>query len=481
MSSQDLVGQRIKAVRRQRGLSQAQLAHPELSDSYVSLIESGKRTPTPAVLELLAAKLECSLTYLLNGVTAEQLEELELGLRFARLALENGEVEEARTRFAELRADPNLAGLAQLRLDTEYGYALAVEACGDLTEAIEVHERLLESTDENLTTERRLAIALALCRCYRERGDLSAAVRIGEEALGRPDRNAWSDELVELGATLLLAYIERGDLLRPGSSPGSCSPPPTGWAPRGPPSRPAGTRRSSPSRPGAATRPSRWPSAPSPSTRRPVTPATSPASAARTPTCCCGIRPSRPRPAGTCCCGGGGSWPSPRRASPTGRCATSSSPGRSSPSATTRRPPSTPRPRWTSSARAPGAPRRGAPRARPRLHGHGPEDEAAAELAAAAEWLDKAPVSRSNTQSWVVAATALERLQDVEGAPPPTSVPSPAPDCDAGPRRGGDRDGPRPAVVSRRRTRDAPPALEGRAVPRLGWGPPHRVGSLEAL
>lgn len=95
MSSQDLVGQRIKTVRRQRGLSQAQLAHPELSDSYVSLIESGKRTPTPAVLELLAAKLECSLTYLLNGVTAEQLEELELGLRFARMALENGEVEEA--------------------------------------------------------------------------------------------------------------------------------------------------------------------------------------------------------------------------------------------------------------------------------------------------------------------------------------------------------------------------------------------------
>ncbi len=213
MSSQDLVGQRIKTVRRQRGLSQAQLAHPELSDSYVSLIESGKRTPTPAVLELLAAKLECSLTYLLNGVTAEQMEELEVGLRFARLALENGEVEEARARFAELRADPSLAGLAGLRLDAEYGYALAAEACGDLEEAIEVHERLLES-DDNLAAERRIAISLALCRCYRQQGDLSAAVRVGERMLGRQDRPTWSDELVELGATLLLAYIERGDLLR---------------------------------------------------------------------------------------------------------------------------------------------------------------------------------------------------------------------------------------------------------------------------
>jgi transcriptional regulator with XRE-family HTH domain len=59
VTSQGLVGERIKAIRRQRGLSQAQLAHPELSDSYVSLIESGKRTPTPAVLELLAQKLDC--------------------------------------------------------------------------------------------------------------------------------------------------------------------------------------------------------------------------------------------------------------------------------------------------------------------------------------------------------------------------------------------------------------------------------------
>ena len=111
MAAQDLVGQRIKAIRRQRGLSQAQLAHPELSDSYVSLIESGKRTPTPAVLELLAQKLDCSLTYLVNGVTAEQMEDLEVGLSFARMALENGEVAEARRRYAELLADSNLLGL----------------------------------------------------------------------------------------------------------------------------------------------------------------------------------------------------------------------------------------------------------------------------------------------------------------------------------------------------------------------------------
>ncbi|MBX6383448.1 MAG: helix-turn-helix domain-containing protein [Microbispora sp.] len=215
MAAQDLIGQRIKAIRRQRGLSQAQLAHPELSDSYVSLIESGKRTPTPAVLELLAQKLDCSLTYLINGVTAEQMQELELALRFARMALDNGEAEESRRRYAELLADNNLAGLASMWQEARYGYALALEACGALDEAIMVLGELNDSAGEAMTGERKIAVALALCRCHREHGDLSAAVRVGEEALAAAVQSAgWTDEAVELGATLLGVYLTRGDLLR---------------------------------------------------------------------------------------------------------------------------------------------------------------------------------------------------------------------------------------------------------------------------
>ncbi len=214
MNGQDLIGQRIKTTRRQRGLSQAQLAHPELSDSYVSLIESGKRTPTAAVLELLAAKLECSLTYLINGVTAEQMQDLELRLGYASLALNNGEVAEARRRYAELLEDGSLAGLRSLMQQAEYGYALAAEACGDLDEAIIVLSRLRDATGSTLPAEQVVAIAVALSRCYRERGDLAAAVQVGEETLLGAGRPTWNDDLVELGSTLLGAYIVRGDLLR---------------------------------------------------------------------------------------------------------------------------------------------------------------------------------------------------------------------------------------------------------------------------
>jgi tetratricopeptide (TPR) repeat protein len=192
-------------------LSQAQLAHPELSDSYVSLIESGKRTPTPAVLELLAQKLDCSLSYLLNGVTAEQMEDIELALGYARIALENGAVTEARNRFTELLADNNLAGLAALRQETEFGLALATEACGDHDEAIAILRRL---QDEDLPAGRRIELAVALCRIYRQSNRLTEAVEIGERIINGASRPAWSDLLVELGATLLAAYLVRGDHLR---------------------------------------------------------------------------------------------------------------------------------------------------------------------------------------------------------------------------------------------------------------------------
>ncbi|SDJ16482.1 helix-turn-helix domain-containing protein [Nonomuraea jiangxiensis] len=211
MTTSDLVGLRIKTVRRQRGLSQAQLAHPELSDSYVSLIESGKRTPTPAVLELLAQKLDCSLSYLLNGVTAEQMEDIELALGYARLALENGEVREARVRFAELLANNNLTGLTTLRQDTEFGLALALEACGDIDDAISL---LLKLRDEELSPDRRIEVAVVLCRAYRESERLTEAVEVGEQMLGGVARLPWTDRLIELGATLLAAYIWRGDMLR---------------------------------------------------------------------------------------------------------------------------------------------------------------------------------------------------------------------------------------------------------------------------
>jgi transcriptional regulator with XRE-family HTH domain len=65
-------GERIKALRRERGLSQRDLAAPGMSYAYLSRIEAGERTPSLSALIDLADRLETSALYLATGKTSER-------------------------------------------------------------------------------------------------------------------------------------------------------------------------------------------------------------------------------------------------------------------------------------------------------------------------------------------------------------------------------------------------------------------------
>src|SRR3954452_12268682 len=114
MPGQESLGERGGNLWLRKNLSQAQLAWPELSDSYVSLIESGKRTPAPSMVALLARKLDCSASYLTTGVTEQAMTGLQETLRYANIALQNGAADEARIRFAEVLSHPALTELPTL-------------------------------------------------------------------------------------------------------------------------------------------------------------------------------------------------------------------------------------------------------------------------------------------------------------------------------------------------------------------------------
>jgi HTH-type transcriptional regulator, quorum sensing regulator NprR len=64
------VGQNIREVRVKLGLTQAQLAAPEFSISYISAIERGKIRPSLKALSILAKRLDVPLTFLLEGSPA---------------------------------------------------------------------------------------------------------------------------------------------------------------------------------------------------------------------------------------------------------------------------------------------------------------------------------------------------------------------------------------------------------------------------
>jgi tetratricopeptide (TPR) repeat protein len=196
-------------------MSQAQLALPELSDSYVSLIESGKRTPTPDVLRLLARKLGSSASYLSTGIDQEAQEKIRTTLDYAEIALRNGEAAEARDRYAELLTDPALAALPGFARKAAWGHALALESSGALEEALGEFEALASAVSPDYDTGEWTRSNIAISRCRREMGDVAGGVAVAESAFARVSARPaqWGDETVRLGAALATAYVERGDLL----------------------------------------------------------------------------------------------------------------------------------------------------------------------------------------------------------------------------------------------------------------------------
>jgi tetratricopeptide (TPR) repeat protein len=73
------VGTNIREVRTKLGLTQAQLASPEFSISYISAIERGKIRPSLKALSILAKRLDVPLTFLLEGSPAGAAEARAVG------------------------------------------------------------------------------------------------------------------------------------------------------------------------------------------------------------------------------------------------------------------------------------------------------------------------------------------------------------------------------------------------------------------
>ena len=86
-SSAETIGARLKRLRLQRGLSQRDLSSPGVSYAYISRIEAGARTPSVKALRKLSQKLGVSVEYLETGRDIREVDDRELRLADAELAL----------------------------------------------------------------------------------------------------------------------------------------------------------------------------------------------------------------------------------------------------------------------------------------------------------------------------------------------------------------------------------------------------------
>src|SRR3954467_6887487 len=130
------IGQRLRRLRHERGLSQRELSSPGVSYAYISRIEAGARRPSVKALRMLARKLGVTAGYLETGseIGATEARELRLADLELRLRLDGdtatGEPQGILA-DAESHADGGTAVRARIAL------GLAADTRGKHGEAIE--------------------------------------------------------------------------------------------------------------------------------------------------------------------------------------------------------------------------------------------------------------------------------------------------------------------------------------------------------
>ncbi|HEU4666259.1 MAG TPA: helix-turn-helix transcriptional regulator [Arthrobacter sp.] len=208
-------GEKLRAERLDRGLTQAELGKDLYSPSYISLLETGRREPTAEVIEELARRLELApkaLEAWSQPISVSDAEYVLAGL-YARQAWD--------LRDYPLAAS-HAAAAAQIALDgrntsawwnMSYMQAECLLKHGDLLECREIVERLLEHpmARESVGLGARARQMLAVV-CQRE-GQLTAAVEHASEAVAIAEQLP-KGSVITIGAlrALIGALAESGRL-----------------------------------------------------------------------------------------------------------------------------------------------------------------------------------------------------------------------------------------------------------------------------
>jgi tetratricopeptide (TPR) repeat protein len=199
----ETIGERLKRLRLERGLSQRELAAPGVSYAYISRIEAGTRQPSVKALRRLAAKLNVSADYLETGSDLDAGDARELQLTDLELAVRLGDHADAEGRLDALRADADSAGDRAAASRARVALAqLALEA-GAYDRAVALLEEAVAG--EPFSPVDRFDIYANLGRAYAAGGRPERAVELFEECMSGVT-DAGGDPSLEARYATLLSY-----------------------------------------------------------------------------------------------------------------------------------------------------------------------------------------------------------------------------------------------------------------------------------
>lgn len=211
----ETIGERLRRLRLERGLSQRALAGPGVSYAYISRIEGGARRPSVKALRTLARKLGVSADYLETGSEIRDTDARELKIADAELELRLAEnPEQAEARLTQLRAEAVAAGDAVASARVEIALGLAAAAAGRNADTIERLEAGLEAS--SISPAARPDVFATLGHAYSTSGRPDRAVALFERCLDELAELEPEDLSSQIRFTTYLSYAltDLGDLAR---------------------------------------------------------------------------------------------------------------------------------------------------------------------------------------------------------------------------------------------------------------------------
>jgi tetratricopeptide (TPR) repeat protein len=188
LRAEESFGARVRRLREQKGLTQAQLAQPRFTGAYISQIEAGKRRPSPSAIRHLGKKLAVDQAELVTGRPSNYPATLELNLGAATEEMFRGEFESAEKKAKEVLAEARSLNLPRLQARAEEMLGLSAERQGSSVEALEHFERALELWEGEPLSLQVEAVA-GIARTTHLLGDVRYAVHILETYLSRLKRS----------------------------------------------------------------------------------------------------------------------------------------------------------------------------------------------------------------------------------------------------------------------------------------------------
>lgn len=198
-------------MRLERGLTQSQLAKPEYTEAYLSMIEAGRRQPSAKVLQHIAGRLGVDVDELVTGRPAGVEIELELKLQDARRQTDEGGFKEARALTKKVLGQARSLELDRTQARCHEINGLIAERTDGASAAMTHYEHAVEQWQGEPLHLRAEAVA-GLARCTQQLETPQLALHMLDsyrrelEAVGSPEPSA----LMRTLSAMIYPYFAAG-------------------------------------------------------------------------------------------------------------------------------------------------------------------------------------------------------------------------------------------------------------------------------